>query len=66
MDKIGMMQRTSIIQFVRIFIRFAFILPVLLLFQCKTNDSSLREKIQRVEKIEAHYQGEKLELKKIE
>jgi len=48
-NKIGILQRKLLIQFVRIFICFTFILPVLLLFQCRTTDSSLEERIQRVD-----------------
>ena len=48
-DRIGILQRTRSAQFIRIFICFTFILPILLSFQCITTDSSLEERIQRVD-----------------
>ena len=48
-DKISILKRIRLAQFVRIFICFTFILPTLLLFQCITTDSSLEERIQRVD-----------------
>jgi len=47
--KIGFSQRIHLAQFIRIFICFILILPILLLFQCGTADSSLEERIQRVD-----------------
>ncbi|HDZ26637.1 hypothetical protein LCGC14_0774530 [marine sediment metagenome] len=48
-DKISILKRIRLAQFVRISICFTFILPILLLFQCITTDSSLEERIQRVD-----------------
>lgn len=48
-DKIGFLGRTRSAQSIRIFFCFTFILPILLLFQCTTTDSSLEERIQRVD-----------------
>lgn len=48
-DKISILKRIRLAQFVRIFSYFTFILPILLLFQCITTDSSLEERIQRVD-----------------
>ena len=48
-DKIGILERTHLAQFIRIIICLPFILTTLLLFQCTTADASLEERIQRVD-----------------
>lgn len=48
-EKIDILQRTRLIQFVRFFVCLTFILPILLLSQCRTADSSLEERIQRID-----------------
>ncbi len=48
-DKIGILERTHLAQFIRIIICLTFILTTLLLFQCTTADASLEERIQRVD-----------------
>jgi CubicO group peptidase (beta-lactamase class C family) len=47
--RISVLKRSRFAHFIRIFICFISILPILLLFQCTTTDSSLEERIQRVD-----------------
>ncbi len=48
-NKISILKKTHSVQVVRIFIGFTFILPILLLFHCRTTDFSLEERIRRVD-----------------
>ena len=48
-DRISVLKRTRFAQFIRILICITFIHPLLLLYHCRTTNSSLEEKIRRVD-----------------